>query len=82
MSYKALTYIVLGEKTVSPGEMISEDDLEAANQTDEDIAALIEGGSISEDMDAPIHESHQAPEIEAPEGTTHIQADDGGSGKS
>jgi hypothetical protein len=63
--YKSLTYVNLpgaGEDgddlRKSPGERITKAEMSAANQTDEDIAALVESGAISEDMSEPIHWDH------------------------
>jgi hypothetical protein len=77
MSYKALTFVELGGRKFSPGETIDQTDLiGAAEQSEENIAALIKDGVISEDMDAPVDEAHVPPEGD--EGV--ISTSDGGSG--
>lgn len=59
--YKALTFVNLPgtDKRVAPGGTITAADFEAAKQTEEDIQSLIDGGAISEDMDAELHPDHQ-----------------------
>jgi hypothetical protein len=64
--YKALTAINLPfvGKTFQPGEMVSRADFddnaehELAQSADEEIAALISAGALSEDADAPLHPDH------------------------
>lgn len=58
---KALTYVNLPGIDVrkAPGDTITEQEWKDAGQTDEDRAAMIEAGSISEDMDAEIHPAHK-----------------------
>jgi hypothetical protein len=82
MPYKALTYIMLGEEKISPGDEISDEQLADAGQNEEHIAQLIEGGALSEDMDAPVHPDHQVviPESEEVEAENVIRSGDGGSG--
>jgi hypothetical protein len=63
--YKALTYVNLPPDNIkAPGEEITEAELSEAGQTEDDIAALLEQGAISEDMDAPINEAHAPVEVE------------------
>lgn len=65
--YKALTTLNLPfiEKLISPGEPVSIDDLQAAQQTDEDVQALIEGGSLGE-KDDDLHPSTIVPDPSLP----------------
>lgn len=65
---KALTFIHLPviEKSYRPGDTIEDDDWDAAGQTDEDHDNMVEAGSISLDMDAPTHPSHDPVDINAP----------------
>ena len=65
--YKALTLINLPfvGTTFEPGEMIPRERFEAnadsddaSVSADDEIAALIEAGSLSEDPDAPLHPDH------------------------
>lgn len=65
---KALTFIHLPviEKSYRPGDTIEDDDWDAAGQTDEDHDNMVEAGSISLDMDAPLHPSHQPVVLNAP----------------
>jgi hypothetical protein len=65
--YKALTYINLPviEKNFAPGEEISEDDLDAANQTAEDIATLVSGGALG-GMDDDINPQNIIPSPNMP----------------
>lgn len=65
---KALTFIHLPvvEKSYSPGDMIEDDDWEAAGQTQEDHDNMEAAGSISLDPDAPIHPSHAPVNLNAP----------------
>ena len=57
--YKALTYIHLPvvEKDYKPGDTVELEDLEAAGQTDDDIATMVEHGSLGgeDDMNNPSH---------------------------
>lgn len=52
-SYKALTYIHLPvvEKDFSPGDEITAEDLDAAEQTAESIQALVDGGALGGEGD-------------------------------
>jgi hypothetical protein len=70
MPYKALTVIALpvlnedgvstGESTrYEPGAVISDEELAAAGQTEEDVTALVESGALSDDMDAELHPDHR-----------------------
>jgi hypothetical protein len=65
--YKALTYINLPviEKGFAPGEEISQDDLDAANQTAEDIDALVSGGALG-GMDDDINPQNIIPSPNMP----------------
>lgn len=55
---KALTYINLpGVGKFAPGAKITKTQLREANQTEEDIQALVEGGSLGNDDD-PLHSDH------------------------
>lgn len=58
---KALTVINLPgiEVRKEPGDKITEEEWKDAGQTDEDREAMIEAGSISEDMDAELHPNHR-----------------------
>ena len=67
--HKALTYLNLPPANrKAPGESISPEEWAATDplQTEEDIQALIEGGSISEDMDAELHPDHRPVPIGTP----------------
>jgi hypothetical protein len=67
VAYKALTYLHLPviEKDYKPGEMVEEDDLDAANQSEEDIENLVSNGSLG-DEDADIHPSNIIPDPTMP----------------
>ena len=78
MPYKALTFVEIGGRRFSPGDEISDSDLEEG----EDIQALINGGAVSEDMDASVHEAHLTPEEEVvSEAENILKANDEGSGQ-
>jgi hypothetical protein len=57
---KALTYLVIkeGGDPIPPGTAISKSELLEAGQTEDDIQALLDGGALSEDDDAPLHPDH------------------------
>lgn len=57
--YKALTYVMVGDDKIAPGDSVSHNDLLAAGQSDEDVTQLLKSGVISEDQDAEIHEAHR-----------------------
>ena len=78
--YKALTFLMVGETRKSPGDAVSEEELEAVGQTKESIQELIDGGALSEDMDAPVNEAHAIPESAEVEAEGVIRSGDGGSG--
>jgi hypothetical protein len=82
MPYKALTYLMVGDTRYSPGDSIKKSDLSDAGQTSENIKELLDGGAISENMDAEIHPDHKfEQELLAPEGTdNHVIASDAGNG--
>ncbi len=65
--YKALTYVHLPEieKDYKPGDEISDEDLEAAGQGEENIQALIDGGAIG-GMDDPISPQNIIPDPNMP----------------
>lgn len=54
------------EKTVRPGEIITSKDLEDAKQTSEDVTLLLEGGAISDDLEAGIDPAHEPVKPGAP----------------
>lgn len=70
--YKALTVINLPYHNdgkglrKEPGEKITKAEMNDAQQTDDDIKALIDSGAISEDMDADIHPAHLPVDPNAP----------------
>lgn len=85
MPYKALTFIMLGEEKISPGDEISDAQLEEAGQTEEHIAELVESGALSTDMDADVHPDHQLPipesdEVAAEGESRQLRSGDGGDG--
>ena len=57
--YKALTYLMVGDEKVAPGDTVTRADLEAAGQTAENIDQLLESGAISDDMQADVLEEHR-----------------------
>src|SRR5580765_7267357 len=65
--YKALTYVHLPviEKDFAPGDMISDEDLEAAGQEEENIQALVEGGALGGEDD-PLDPSSIIPDPNMP----------------
>jgi hypothetical protein len=66
MAYKALTYINIPPNNRKiPGDTITKKELQESDppQTDDDIKKLIDGGAMSEDMDAPINKAHAPIEI-------------------
>lgn len=67
VQYKALTAINLPiiEKQFRPGDLISEEDLEAAGQTDENIQALVDGGALGGEEDE-LHPSTIIPDPSMP----------------
>lgn len=66
--YKALTHLNLPfiEVRKAPGATITKQELKDAKQTDEDIQELLKYGSISEDMEAPLHPSAIIPDPTIP----------------
>jgi hypothetical protein len=65
--YKALTYLHLPviEKDFKPGDLVSTEELEEAEQDDDAIQALIEGGSLGGEDD-DVHYSHIIPDAAMP----------------
>lgn len=65
--YKALTHVNLPfiEKRYAPGDMIEIDDLKAAQQSDEDVQALIDSGALGEEGD-DIHPDNIIPDPSMP----------------
>jgi hypothetical protein len=59
--YKALTFINLPLLDIkkAPGDMISDEEFTAGGQTEDDITALIDGGALSTDPNAPLHPDNQ-----------------------
>lgn len=58
--YKSLTYVNLPVVDVmkSPGDEITDEELEAAGQDEEAVQSLLDSGAISTDMEAPLHPDH------------------------
>jgi hypothetical protein len=79
LGYFALTYINLPpDNRKAPGEEISDEELEAAGQTAEDIQALVDAGAIGGEDD-PIHEDHATVPAEVnPDADVNISADEAG----
>lgn len=65
--YKALTTINLPfiEKLILPGEPVEIDDLKSAQQTDEDVQALLDSGALGEDSDE-LHPDSITPDPSVP----------------
>lgn len=59
MEYKCLTYVMLNGVKKNPGDVITEEDLANAGQTDDDIGRLVVSRAISSDLDADLHPDHQ-----------------------
>ncbi len=66
-SYKALTRLHLPviERDYNPGELVTDEELEAAGQTDENIQALVNSGSLGGEDD-DVHPSAIIPKPDMP----------------
>lgn len=83
MPYKCLTFVMVNGEKKSPGDVITKAELKDGGQTDEDIEALVKGGSLSEDQDAELHPDHLTQEqIDNPDADRTIHVGDGGEGVS
>lgn len=81
--YKALTYLNLPpDNRKSPGDKITKAELAEAGQDEGNIKELIKGGSISEDMNAPLDKSHDPVRVTvaSSETTVHVVTGDTGEG--
>jgi len=82
--YKALTFINLPLLDIkkAPGDTVTDEEFAAGGQTEEDINALVAGGSLSLDMDAELHPDNRPVDIPGPSSGAdlHIVAGDEGKG--
>lgn len=73
---KALTHIFLPHTEVRkrPGDEVTEDELKAAKQSDEDVQRLIEAGALGEDDD-DLHPDHRPVTVTVMTGTAAVDED-------
>lgn len=81
-TFKALAYINLPviEVKKEPGDLITGQEFNDANQTPDDIQLLIDSGALSSDLDAELHEDYRYIFSDTLNTDNNIFASDAGNG--